>query len=160
MELWMSKKPFCFSISANSFLSRYTYIPLYIHVLQGISLICLMIPAINHIFIRRPASARSSTDRDRTTLGDPNILKKSDFNEINIRDSFVLLSLNGVQDYIWRELIREIIIIRNQDNLETSSKSYCKQHFLHRVMTHGCCSGSWDAVPCSQPALPEFSFSF
>jgi serine/threonine protein phosphatase PrpC len=52
-------------------------------------------------------------------LGEPHMLDKTDFHEVDIRDSFLLLSSDGLHDYVGKDAIREIIM-KNGDNLETS----------------------------------------
>jgi len=52
-------------------------------------------------------------------LGEPQMIDKTVFNVLSIRDSFLILSSDGLHDYIGKEAIREIIM-KNGENLETS----------------------------------------
>ena len=81
--------------------------------------------------IKKPARAdttppgtvrhHSLSDMISHVLGEPQMIDKTGFTEMSIRDSFLLLSSDGLHDYIGKDAIREIII-KNGDNLETSSE--------------------------------------
>jgi PPM family protein phosphatase len=53
------------------------------------------------------------------TLGEPHLLKMSDFISIDISNRFLLLSSGGLHDYVKKERIMEIVA-RNGENVETS----------------------------------------
>jgi protein phosphatase len=74
----------------------------------------------------RPGTAPSGTSRPHAlsnmishVLGEPHMLDKTDFREVNIRDSFLLLSSDGLHDYVGKDAIREILK-KNGDNLEAA----------------------------------------
>ena len=48
-------------------------------------------------------------------LGDPESVIKPDFYEVNLRDTFLLLSSDGLHDYIRKERIREIVLANGED---------------------------------------------
>ena len=48
-------------------------------------------------------------------LGDPDVVIEPDFYEVNLRDSFLLLSSDGLHDFLPRERIREIILANGWD---------------------------------------------
>ena len=52
-------------------------------------------------------------------LGEPRVLKDSDFTELNIRDSFLLLNSDGLYDFVKKDTIQDIIM-ENGNNLEAS----------------------------------------
>ena len=52
-------------------------------------------------------------------LGEPRVLKDNDFTELNIRDSFLLLSSDGLYDYVKKDTIQDIVL-ENGSNLEAS----------------------------------------
>jgi protein phosphatase len=52
-------------------------------------------------------------------IGDPDVALKPDFYEANLRDAFLLLSSDGLHDFVEKETIRNVVV-QNRDNLETS----------------------------------------
>jgi serine/threonine protein phosphatase PrpC len=52
-------------------------------------------------------------------IGDPENVIKPDFYEVNLRDTFLLLSSDGLHDFVRRETIREVVLA-NRDELEKS----------------------------------------
>ena len=68
------------------------------------------------------------------TLGDSEGVIKPDFYEVNLRDMFLLLSSDGLHDYIRKEVIREIVLAIGED-LEKSCKDLVKEACLPGVVT-------------------------
>jgi len=60
------------------------------------------------------------------TLGDPEGVIKPDFYEVNLRDTFLLLSSDGLHDYIRKERIREIVLANGED-VEKSCKELVEE---------------------------------
>jgi serine/threonine protein phosphatase PrpC len=52
-------------------------------------------------------------------IGDPDGMIKPDFYELNLRDTFLLLSTDGLHDFVEREKIQEVVVL-NGDDLQTS----------------------------------------
>jgi protein phosphatase len=52
-------------------------------------------------------------------LGEPRVLKDNDFTELNVRDSFLLLSSDGLYDYVKKDTIQDIVM-ENGSNLEAA----------------------------------------
>jgi PPM family protein phosphatase len=48
-------------------------------------------------------------------LGDPEITVKPDFYELDLHDTFLLLSSDGLHDFVKRERIREIVLANGED---------------------------------------------
>jgi len=48
-------------------------------------------------------------------LGDPESVVKPDFYDVNLRDTFLLLTSDGLHDYIRKERIREIVFANGND---------------------------------------------
>lgn len=48
-------------------------------------------------------------------LGDPESVVKPDFYDVNLRDTFLLLTSDGLHDYIRKERIREIVFANGKD---------------------------------------------
>jgi serine/threonine protein phosphatase PrpC len=60
------------------------------------------------------------------TLGEPHILKLSDFITLNIRDLFLLISSEGLHHFVTRERIAEIVM-DNGENVETSCQQLVRE---------------------------------
>ena len=60
------------------------------------------------------------------TLGEPHLLKMSDFVSIDITGRFLLLSSGGLHDYVNKERIREIVA-KNGKNVETSCEQLVQE---------------------------------
>jgi len=60
------------------------------------------------------------------TLGEPHLLKMSDFVTIDIRNRFLLLSSGGLHDYVNKERIMEIVT-RNDEDVETSCEQLIQE---------------------------------
>jgi serine/threonine protein phosphatase PrpC len=52
-------------------------------------------------------------------IGDPEGVVRPDFYEVNLRNTFLLLSSDGLHDFVRKEKIREVVIL-NHDELEKS----------------------------------------
>lgn len=52
-------------------------------------------------------------------IGDPEVVIKPDFYEANLRDTYLLLSSDGLHDFIRKETIREVVV-SNGDELQKS----------------------------------------
>ena len=48
-------------------------------------------------------------------LGDPESVKKPDFYEVDLHDTFLLLSSDGLHDFVTKERIREIVLANGED---------------------------------------------
>ncbi len=59
-------------------------------------------------------------------LGEPRVLKDNDFIHLNIRDSFLLLSSDGLYDFVKKDTIQDIVM-ENGNNLETSCEELIQQ---------------------------------
>jgi len=59
-------------------------------------------------------------------LGDRQSVIKPDFYEMNLRDTFLLLSSDGLHDYIRKERIREIVLANGED-MEKSCKDLVEE---------------------------------
>jgi len=68
---------------------------------------------------RTSGEVKRRTDMISHTLGEPHMLKRSDFVSVNIRDLFLLLSSGGLHDFVRKERIAEIVL-QNGENVETS----------------------------------------
>ena len=60
------------------------------------------------------------------TLGEPHVMRKSDFVTVNIRSIFLLISSGGLHDYVRKERIAEIVL-RNEENVETSCEQLLQE---------------------------------
>jgi serine/threonine protein phosphatase PrpC len=60
------------------------------------------------------------------TLGEPIVLKGSEFHRVNLMNSFMVLSSSGFYDYVKREEIRSVVEI-NGENVETSCEALKNQ---------------------------------
>jgi len=60
------------------------------------------------------------------TLGEPHILKQSDFITVNIRDLFLLISSVGLHNFVTRKRIAEIVL-GNGENVETSCQQLVRE---------------------------------
>jgi serine/threonine protein phosphatase PrpC len=60
------------------------------------------------------------------TLGEPHILKLSDFITVNIRDFFLLISSEGLHNFVTRKRIAEIVL-DNGENVETSCQQLVRE---------------------------------
>jgi serine/threonine protein phosphatase PrpC len=60
------------------------------------------------------------------TLGEPHLLKMSDFVSIDISNRFLLLSSGGLHDYVKKEEIMQIVS-RNGENVETSCEQLIQE---------------------------------
>lgn len=60
------------------------------------------------------------------SLGEPHILNPSDFVAVNIRDLFLIISSEGLHDFVNREQIRKIILA-NGENVETSCQQLVQE---------------------------------
>ena len=78
-----------------------------------------------------PGEGKKRTDMISHTLGEPHMLRGSDFVEINIRNLFLLLSSGGLNDFVKRERIAEIVL-KNGENVETSC-----EHLLQEALSAG-----------------------
>jgi serine/threonine protein phosphatase PrpC len=72
-----------------------------------------------------PAPSGEQREMISHTLGEPHILKLSDFITVNIRDLFLLISSEGLHNVVTRKRIAEIVL-DNGENVETS----CQQLVL------------------------------
>jgi PPM family protein phosphatase len=88
-------------------------------------------PEIPDFLTRKPGDEKKRTDMITHTLGEPHMLKKSDFVTINIQDMFLLLSSGGLHDFVPKERIAEIIL-QNGENVETSC-----EHLLQEAQSAG-----------------------
>jgi serine/threonine protein phosphatase PrpC len=52
-------------------------------------------------------------------IGDPEVVIKPDFYEADLRNAFLLLSSDGLHDFVRKETIREVVIV-NRDKLQKS----------------------------------------
>ena len=52
-------------------------------------------------------------------IGDPEVVIRPDFYELNLRNAFLLLSSDGLHDFVGKETIREVVVL-NRDNLQKS----------------------------------------
>ena len=60
------------------------------------------------------------------TLGEPIVLKDSEFHRVNLLNSFMVLSSSGLYDYVKREEIKSVVEI-NDENVETSCEALKNQ---------------------------------
>ena len=60
------------------------------------------------------------------TLGEPHILKLSDFITVNIRNLFLLISSEGLHNFVMRKRIAEIVL-NNGENVETSCQQLVRE---------------------------------
>jgi protein phosphatase len=58
-------------------------------------------------------------------IGDPEVAVKPDFYEVNLRNAFLLLSSDGLHDFVRKETIREVVV-SNHDKLQTSCEDLVK----------------------------------
>jgi serine/threonine protein phosphatase PrpC len=93
--------------------------------------------------VRNPEEVKKRTDIISHTLGEPHMLKSSDFVTVSLRDIFLLLSSGGLHDYVRKEKIAEIIL-RNGENVETScekllqeAQSAGSERSITLVLVHG-----------------------
>jgi serine/threonine protein phosphatase PrpC len=77
------------------------------------------------------------------TLGEPRILTKTDFTEVNLADRFLLFSSGGLYDYVKKDRIADIVL-RNGENVETSCEllvqealSAGSERTITAVLVHG-----------------------
>jgi PPM family protein phosphatase len=59
-------------------------------------------------------------------LGDPDSIIRPDFYEVNIRQSFLLLSSDGLHDFVKKERIREIVLAHGE-NVEKAGRALVKE---------------------------------
>jgi len=73
-----------------------------------------------------PFSGKPSGKARRTiishTLGEPYVLRGDEFNRVNLRDSFIVLSSAGLHDFLGKDEIKAIVT-RNGENVETSCEA-------------------------------------
>jgi serine/threonine protein phosphatase PrpC len=74
---------------------------------------------------------KKRTDMISHALGEPRMLRSSDFVTLNIRDRYLLLSSGGLHDFVRKEKIAEIVL-RNGENVETSC-----EHLLQEALSAG-----------------------
>lgn len=60
------------------------------------------------------------------TLGEPHILQLSDFITVNIKDLFLLISSEGLHNFVMRKWIAEIVL-DNGENVETSCQQLVRE---------------------------------
>jgi PPM family protein phosphatase len=60
------------------------------------------------------------------TLGEPHLLRMSDFQTVDITNRFLLLSSGGLHDYVKKEQIMQIVS-RNGENVETSCEQLIQE---------------------------------
>jgi serine/threonine protein phosphatase PrpC len=77
-------------------------------------------------FLSPTHDAKTRADMITHTLGEPHVLRRSDFVTVNIRDHFLLLSSGGLHDFVRKERIAEIIL-RNGENVETSCENLLQE---------------------------------
>jgi serine/threonine protein phosphatase PrpC len=53
------------------------------------------------------------------TLGEPMVIRGSEFSRVNLRNSFIILSSWGFHDYVKKEVIQEVVL-RNGENVDVS----------------------------------------
>jgi len=73
-----------------------------------------------------PASSGGQKVMISHTLGEPHILKLSDFITVNIRDLFLLISSEGLHNFVTRKRIAEIVL-DNGENVETSCQQLVQE---------------------------------
>jgi serine/threonine protein phosphatase PrpC len=88
-------------------------------------------PEVPDFLSRKPGEERKRVDMISRTLGEPHMLKKSDFVTVNIRNLFLLLSSGGLHDFVRKERIAEIVI-QNGENVETSC-----EHLMQEALSAG-----------------------
>ncbi|MGB9175572.1 MAG: protein phosphatase 2C domain-containing protein [Methanoregula sp.] len=59
-------------------------------------------------------------------LGDPDCAVRPDFYEVNVHDTFLLLSSDGFHDFVTKEKIREIVL-KNGENVEKSVRELVEE---------------------------------
>ena len=74
---------------------------------------------------------RKRTNMISHTLGEPQILMRSHFVTVNIRDIFLLLSSGGFHDFVRKERIADIIL-QNGENVEASC-----EHLMQEALSAG-----------------------
>ena len=52
-------------------------------------------------------------------IGDPEVVISPDFYELSLRNAFLLLSSDGLQDFVGKETIQKVVV-SNRDNLQKS----------------------------------------
>jgi serine/threonine protein phosphatase PrpC len=78
--------------------------------------------------ITLPAAGKEKQFRDMIshTLGEPHMLKQSDFVTVSIRDLFLVISSGGLHDFVRKERIAEIVLA-NGENVETSAEQLVRE---------------------------------
>jgi len=75
---------------------------------------------------RSPSQDKRLGDLITHTLGEPHMLKNSDFIATTIRERFLLLSSGGLHDFVHKERIAEIVL-SNGENVETSCENLLQE---------------------------------
>jgi serine/threonine protein phosphatase PrpC len=88
-------------------------------------------PEVPDFLSRNPGEEKKRTHMISHTLGEPHMLKRSDFLTVNIRDLFLLLSSGGLHDFVRKERIAEIVF-QNGENVETSC-----EHLMQEALSAG-----------------------
>ena len=88
-------------------------------------------PAVPDFLSRKPGDEKKRADMISRTLGEPHMLKKSDFATVSLRNLFLLLSSGGLHDFVKKERIAEIVV-QNGENVETSC-----QHLMQEAHSAG-----------------------
>ena len=100
-------------------------------------------PGSQGLPLRNPVEDKQRTDLISHTLGEPHMLKMSDFVSINMRGRYLILSSGGLHDFVRKERIGEIVL-KNGENVETScelllqeAQSAGSEKTITLVLIHG-----------------------
>jgi protein phosphatase len=58
-------------------------------------------------------------------IGDPEVVIRPDFYELNLRNAFLLLSSDGLHDFVEKETIRKVVVL-NRNELQKSCEDLVK----------------------------------
>ena len=83
-------------------------------------------PADAGITLPAAGKEKQSMDMISHTLGEPHMLKQSDFVTVSIRDLFLVISSGGLHDFVKKERIAEIVLA-NDENVETSAEQLVQE---------------------------------
>ncbi len=100
-------------------------------------------PEVPDFLSRKPGEEKKRSDMISRTLGEPHMLKRSDFVSVNMQDLFLVLSSGGLHDFVRKERIAEIVL-QNGENVETScekllqeAQSAGSERTITIVLVHG-----------------------